>query len=270
MRQPPTPSRSCRRSPRRRSAAPRGLQGGERARSTGRRPQHDVRAGRRRRRSSSAASTTATSCRRHQRLYQALGHGPGRAGTDGRRARTTIRATARRSPTRSASPKSKSTSRPANTRSSSSPLIADVGTVINPRSLQGQTFGGAMLGIGHAISQKWVYDQHYGVPLAKRFHYNRPPTILDKPIEMKFAARQHPGSRNAGRRARHRRASGRRGLRRGDERDCRGSRRRNLPAHSGHARRDPERARKWRAENTRGPHGPHRDFVICNSRLAAC
>ena len=57
------------------------------------------------------------------------------------------------------------------------------GTVINPRSLQGQTFGGVMLGIGHAIGQKWVYDQHYGVPLAKRFHYNQPPTILDEPIE---------------------------------------------------------------------------------------
>jgi CO/xanthine dehydrogenase Mo-binding subunit len=66
--------------------------------------------------------------------------------------------------------------------------VADVGTVMNPRSLQGQTFGGAMLGIGHAIGQKWVYDQHYGVPLAKRFHYNRPPTILDKPLEMKFGA----------------------------------------------------------------------------------
>jgi CO/xanthine dehydrogenase Mo-binding subunit len=64
--------------------------------------------------------------------------------------------------------------------------VADVGIVINPRSLQGQTFGGVMLGIGHAHAQKWVYDQHYGVPLAKRFHYNRPPTILDKPIEMKF------------------------------------------------------------------------------------
>ena len=59
--------------------------------------------------------------------------------------------------------------------------VADVGTVINPRSLQGQTFGGSMLGIGHAISQKWVYDQHYGVPLAKRFHYSKPPTILDAP-----------------------------------------------------------------------------------------
>ena len=59
--------------------------------------------------------------------------------------------------------------------------VADVGTVLNPRSLQGQTFGGSMLGIGHAISQKWVYDQHYGVPLAKRFHHNKPPTILDMP-----------------------------------------------------------------------------------------
>ena len=66
--------------------------------------------------------------------------------------------------------------------------IADVGTVMNPRGLQGQSFGGSMLGIGHAISQKWVYDQHYGVPLAKRFHYNKPPTILDAPPTFKFAA----------------------------------------------------------------------------------
>jgi CO/xanthine dehydrogenase Mo-binding subunit len=33
-----------------------------------------------------------------------------------------------------------------------------------------------------------VYDQHYGVALAKRFYQNKPMTILDKPIEMKFAA----------------------------------------------------------------------------------
>ena len=66
--------------------------------------------------------------------------------------------------------------------------IADVGTVMNPRSLRGQTFGGIMLGIGHAICQKWVYDQHYGVPLAKRFHYNKPPTILDAPLNFKWDA----------------------------------------------------------------------------------
>jgi CO/xanthine dehydrogenase Mo-binding subunit len=68
----------------------------------------------------------------------------------------------------------------------------DVGTVINPRSLRGQTFGGSMLGIGHAISQKWVYDQHYGVPLAKRFHYSKPPTILDAPGVYTYAALDIP------------------------------------------------------------------------------
>jgi CO/xanthine dehydrogenase Mo-binding subunit len=62
--------------------------------------------------------------------------------------------------------------------------VADVGTVINPRSLHGQILGGINLGIGHALSQKWVYDTQYGVPLAKRFHHNKPLTILDIPVEM--------------------------------------------------------------------------------------
>jgi xanthine dehydrogenase molybdenum-binding subunit len=44
-----------------------------------------------------------------------------------------------------------------------------------------------MLGLGHAIGQKWVYDQHYGVPLAKRFHYSKP-QILDAPARMRWAA----------------------------------------------------------------------------------
>jgi CO/xanthine dehydrogenase Mo-binding subunit len=70
--------------------------------------------------------------------------------------------------------------------------VADVGTVLNPRSLKGQTFGGSMLGIGHAIGQKWVYDQHYGVPLATRFHYNKPPTILDAPAIYDYAALDIP------------------------------------------------------------------------------
>ena len=62
--------------------------------------------------------------------------------------------------------------------------VGDVGTVINPRSLHGQLLGGINLGIGHALQQKWVYDQHYGVPLAKRFYHNKPLTILDIPAEM--------------------------------------------------------------------------------------
>jgi CO/xanthine dehydrogenase Mo-binding subunit len=59
--------------------------------------------------------------------------------------------------------------------------VADVGTVLHPQSLGGQIFGGGMLGFGHAHAQKWVYDQHYGAALAKRFYQNRPPTILDAP-----------------------------------------------------------------------------------------
>lgn len=62
--------------------------------------------------------------------------------------------------------------------------MGDVGTVINPRSLVAQICGGSCLGIGHALTQKWVYDPHYGVPLAKRFHYNKPLTILDVPRTM--------------------------------------------------------------------------------------
>jgi CO/xanthine dehydrogenase Mo-binding subunit len=66
--------------------------------------------------------------------------------------------------------------------------VADVGTVLHPKVLGGQVLGGSLQGIGHAMSQKWVYDQHYGVPLAKRFHYSKPPSILDAPAKMQWAA----------------------------------------------------------------------------------
>src|SRR5213594_1606022 len=66
--------------------------------------------------------------------------------------------------------------------------VADVGTVIHPHALGGQVLGRSMLGIGHAIGQHWVYDQHYGLPLAKRFYHNKPPTILDAPQKMAWDA----------------------------------------------------------------------------------
>jgi len=62
--------------------------------------------------------------------------------------------------------------------------VCDVGTVLNPRGLAAQVNGGAIMGIGIARSQKWVYDQQYGVPLAKRFYQTRPATILDIPERM--------------------------------------------------------------------------------------
>ena len=69
---------------------------------------------------------------------------------------------------------------------------ADVGTVLHPKALGGQVLGRSILGIGHAIGQKWVYDQQYGVALAKRFYHTKPPTILDVPEKMAWAAVEIP------------------------------------------------------------------------------
>lgn len=70
--------------------------------------------------------------------------------------------------------------------------IADAGTIIHPNSFGGQMLGRSILGMGHALAQKIVYDQHYGLPLAKRFYQNRPPTILDIPRDMKWEALNIP------------------------------------------------------------------------------
>jgi xanthine dehydrogenase molybdenum-binding subunit len=65
---------------------------------------------------------------------------------------------------------------------------ADVGTVLHPRALGGQILGRSILGIGHALGQKWVYDQHYGLPLSKRFYHTKPPSIMDIPDKMAWGA----------------------------------------------------------------------------------
>ncbi len=64
--------------------------------------------------------------------------------------------------------------------------------MLHPRALGGQVLGRSMLGIGHALGQKWVYDQHYGLALRRRFHHNKPPTILDIPDKMAWAAVEIP------------------------------------------------------------------------------
>jgi CO/xanthine dehydrogenase Mo-binding subunit len=66
--------------------------------------------------------------------------------------------------------------------------VADVGIVVNPRGLGAQVLGGSCLGIGHALTQRNVYDRHYGVPLAMRFHHSKPLTIMDVPATMRHAA----------------------------------------------------------------------------------
>jgi CO/xanthine dehydrogenase Mo-binding subunit len=69
---------------------------------------------------------------------------------------------------------------------------ADVGSVIHPRSLGGQVLGRSVLGMGHALGQKWVYDPQYGAMLSTRFYQSKPPTILDVPVNMQWAALDIP------------------------------------------------------------------------------
>ncbi len=70
--------------------------------------------------------------------------------------------------------------------------VADVGTVIHPKALSGQILGRSMLGIGHAIGQKWVFDPHYGHTISLRFYHTKPPTILDVPVNMQWDALDIP------------------------------------------------------------------------------
>jgi CO/xanthine dehydrogenase Mo-binding subunit len=69
---------------------------------------------------------------------------------------------------------------------------ADVGSVLHPKALGGQVMGRSILGIGHAIGQKWVMDPTYGAMLSRRFHHSKPPTILDIPAKMEWAALDIP------------------------------------------------------------------------------
>ena len=71
---------------------------------------------------------------------------------------------------------------------------ADAGTIMHPKTFEGQVFGGAIQGFSVALSQKWVYDRRWGLLVAKRFYNNRPPGILDVPHEqpMKWGAADLP------------------------------------------------------------------------------
>ena len=74
--------------------------------------------------------------------------------------------------------------------------VADVGTVLHPRSLAAQLHGGAIQGFGHARTQNIVYDPHYGKLVSRRLYQNKPPTILDMPLEMQWDALNTPDPQN--------------------------------------------------------------------------
>jgi CO/xanthine dehydrogenase Mo-binding subunit len=66
--------------------------------------------------------------------------------------------------------------------------VADCGTVVHPRSLGAQIFGGSFQGFGIARSQKWVFDPQWGVPFAKRLYTARPPGMLDVALSPRWGA----------------------------------------------------------------------------------
>src|ERR1041385_1608495 len=52
--------------------------------------------------------------------------------------------------------------------------------------------GRSILCNGRAIGQKWFFDPQYGHTISRRFHHTKPPTILDLPTNMQWAALDIP------------------------------------------------------------------------------
>jgi xanthine dehydrogenase molybdenum-binding subunit len=73
---------------------------------------------------------------------------------------------------------------------------ADCGTVLNPRNLAAQVFGGTLQGMSSARFEKWSYDPRWGVNSNKRFHTAKPASILDAPDHVEFAAVDRPDPEN--------------------------------------------------------------------------
>ena len=66
--------------------------------------------------------------------------------------------------------------------------VADCGVVLHPQSLATQICGGAVMGFGMAGSERHVYDPRWGLPGSVGLHQAKPPSYLDVPSEMGWAA----------------------------------------------------------------------------------
>jgi len=64
----------------------------------------------------------------------------------------------------------------------------DCGTVIHPQGLSNQVKGGAVMGIGMASKERIVYDPQNGVAANVGFYQAKPPSYLDVPATMEWAA----------------------------------------------------------------------------------
>ena len=62
--------------------------------------------------------------------------------------------------------------------------VADCGTAVHPQSLATQIKGGAVMGYGLALSERYIFDPKLGISGSVSYHDSKPPTILDTPSEM--------------------------------------------------------------------------------------
>ena len=74
--------------------------------------------------------------------------------------------------------------------------VGECGTVVHPLGLAGQLRGGAVWGFGMATMERHVYDAQNGLPANVGFYQCKPPTYLDVPSEMDWAAADIPDPDN--------------------------------------------------------------------------
>lgn len=74
--------------------------------------------------------------------------------------------------------------------------VADCGTVIHPKSLGTQITGGAVQGIGLALTEKHVFDPKFGLAATRALYTAKPPTYLDVPLDMQWDAVDKPDPYN--------------------------------------------------------------------------
>ena len=66
--------------------------------------------------------------------------------------------------------------------------VADCGTVNHPQGLATQIKGGAVMGFGMALTERHLYDDVWGLPGSVGLYQAKPPSYLDVPSEMGWAA----------------------------------------------------------------------------------
>ncbi|HSG65578.1 MAG TPA: xanthine dehydrogenase family protein molybdopterin-binding subunit [Gammaproteobacteria bacterium] len=74
--------------------------------------------------------------------------------------------------------------------------VADCGTVIHPLGLAAQVKGGAVMGIGLAATERHIYDPQNGLPGTSGLYQVKPPSYLDVPSEIQWAAVAEPDPEN--------------------------------------------------------------------------